>query len=179
MISKDALARAVRLIDSAEKEGAKIVLDGRGCTVEGHPNGNWLGPTIITDVKPNMQCYTEEIFAPALIVLQVETLEDAIKMINNNPYGNGTAIFTSSGIAARKFQHEVDAGQVGINVPIPVPLPFFSFTGSRASIRGDINFYGKQGVQFYTQTKTISSNWNPKFQNTGATVNMPILGKDN
>jgi len=179
MISKDALARAERLIGSAAKEGANIVLDGRGVKVEGHPNGNWLGPTIITNVTPAMECYKEEIFAPALIVLQVDTLDDAIQMINNNPYGNGTAIFTSSGIAARKFQHDVDAGQVGINVPIPVPLPFFSFTGSRASIRGDINFYGKQGVQFFTQTKTISSNWNPKFQNTGATVNMPILGKDN
>eukprot|EP00672_Neobodo_designis_P019073 CAMPEP_0174828278 /NCGR_PEP_ID=MMETSP1114-20130205/1229_1 /TAXON_ID=312471 /ORGANISM="Neobodo designis, Strain CCAP 1951/1" /LENGTH=510 /DNA_ID=CAMNT_0016061991 /DNA_START=35 /DNA_END=1567 /DNA_ORIENTATION=- len=178
MISRAARDRAVSIIDSAEKEGAKIVLDGRGVKVEGHENGNWLGPTLITGVNPSMTCYKEEIFGPALVVLTADTLEEAIALINNNPYGNGTAIFTASGAAARKFQHEIDVGQVGINVPIPVPLPFFSFTGSRASIRGDVHFYGKQGVSFYTQTKTITSNWNPKFVNTGATVNMPILGKD-
>jgi malonate-semialdehyde dehydrogenase (acetylating)/methylmalonate-semialdehyde dehydrogenase len=177
MITKQARDRAVHLIESAAKEGAKIILDGRGATVEGHPNGNWLGATVITDVTPSMTCYKEEIFGPALIVLTAPSLEDAIKLINDNPYGNGTAIFTSSGAAARKFQHEIDVGQVGINVPIPVPLPYFSFTGSRASIRGDVHFYGKQGVAFYTQTKTITSNWNPQFKNTGATVNMPILGK--
>eukprot|EP00744_Colponema_vietnamica_P004125 GILI01006206.1.p1 GENE.GILI01006206.1~~GILI01006206.1.p1 ORF type:complete len:509 (+),score=176.16 GILI01006206.1:47-1573(+) len=178
MVTLAARQRAVDLVTSAEKEGAKIELDGRKCTVDGHPNGFWFGPTVITGVKPNMTCYKEEIFAPVLVVMEAETLEEAIQLINNNPYGNGTAIFTSSGAAARHFQHTVDAGQVGINVPIPVPLPYFSFTGSRASIRGDINFYGKQGVQFYTQVKTITSNWNPKFQNTGATVNMPILGKE-
>lgn len=168
MITQAARQRAIDLVSSAEKEGAKIELDGRKCTVEGHPNGFWFGPTVITGVKPNMTCYKEEIFAPVLVVMEAETLEEAINLINKNPYGNGTAIFTSSGAAARHFQHTVDAGQVGINVPIPVPLPYFSFTGSRASIRGDINFYGKQGVQFYTQVKTITSNWNPKFQNTGA-----------
>lgn len=178
MITKEARDRALRIVNESEKLGAKVALDGRNVTVEGHPNGNWLGATIVTGVTTSMPCYKEEIFGPVLVVLTVDTLEDAIQLINNNPYGNGTAIFTSSGIAARKFQHEVDCGQVGINVPIPVPLPYFSFTGSRASIRGDIHFYGKQGVQFYTQTKTISSNWNPKFKNTGATVNMPILGKE-
>jgi malonate-semialdehyde dehydrogenase (acetylating)/methylmalonate-semialdehyde dehydrogenase len=178
MITRAARDRAVDLIASAEKEGAKLVLDGRGVKVEGHEAGNWLGPTIITGVTPSMTCYKEEIFGPALVILTVDTLEEAIQLINANPYGNGTAIFTGSGAAARKFQHEIDVGQIGINVPIPVPLPFFSFTGSRASIRGDVHFYGKQGVSFYTQTKTITSNWNPKFANTGATVNMPILGKD-
>jgi len=177
MITPAARDRAVALIDSAEKEGAKILLDGRGIKVEGHPNGNWLGATVISGVKTHMQCYTEEIFGPVVVSLEADSLEEAITLINNNPYGNGTAIFTSSGAAARKFQHEIDVGQVGINVPIPVPLPFFSFTGSRASIRGDVHFYGKQGVSFYTQTKTITSNWNPNFVSTGATVNMPILGK--
>lgn len=177
MISQAALKRAEALIQSAVDEGANLVLDGRGHKVEGHANGNWLGPTIITGVKPNMTCYKQEIFGPVLVVMEVDTLDDAIATINANPYGNGTAIFTGSGSAARKFQHEVDAGQVGLNVPIPVPLPFVSFTGSRASIRGDLHFYGQQGVQFYTQTKTVTSNWNPKFANTGATVNMPILGK--
>lgn len=178
MITKDALRRAEQIIGTAEKEGAKVLLNGVGHKVEGHPNGNWIAPTVISGVKPNMTCYKEEIFGPVLIILEAETLDEAISIINANPYGNGTAIFTASGAAARHFQHAVDAGQIGINVPIPVPLPFFSFTGSRASIRGDINFYGKQGVQFYTQVKTITSNWNPKFKNTGATVNMPILGKD-
>eukprot|EP00331_Platyophrya_macrostoma_P010472 CAMPEP_0176415348 /NCGR_PEP_ID=MMETSP0127-20121128/5759_1 /TAXON_ID=938130 /ORGANISM="Platyophrya macrostoma, Strain WH" /LENGTH=508 /DNA_ID=CAMNT_0017795339 /DNA_START=137 /DNA_END=1663 /DNA_ORIENTATION=+ len=178
MISKEARDRAIRIITESEKQGAKVVLDGRHVTVDGYPNGNWLGATILTGVTTSMPCYTEEIFAPVLVVLTVDTLDDALQMINSNPYGNGTAIFTASGAAARKFQNEVDAGQVGINVPIPVPLPYFSFTGSRASIRGDLHFYGKQGVQFYTQTKTITSNWNPKFKSTGATVNMPILGRE-
>jgi malonate-semialdehyde dehydrogenase (acetylating)/methylmalonate-semialdehyde dehydrogenase len=177
MITREARDRAVQLIQSAKDEGATIALDGRGVKVAGHENGNWLGPTVITGVKPHMKCYTEEIFGPALVVMEVETLEEAVTLINNNPYGNGTAIFTSSGSAARYFQHNIDVGQVGINVPIPVPLPFCSFTGSRASIRGDIHFYGPQGVQFYTQTKTITSNWNPAYENHGATVNMPILGK--
>ena len=178
MITKEARDRAVSIITSAEAEGAKIVLDGRGRTVPGHENGNWLGPTIITGVKPSMRCYKEEIFGPVLVVLTADSLDEAIALVNSNPYGNGTAIFTASGAAARKFQHEIDCGQVGINVPIPVPLPFFSFTGSRASIRGDIHFYGKQGVQFYTQTKTITSNWNPKLHSSGAAVNMPILGQN-
>lgn len=178
MISPEARQRAIDIITSAEKEGATIELDGRNQTVEGHPNGFWLGPTIITGVTPEMTCYKEEIFGPVLIVMKADSLDQAINYINTNPYGNGTAIFTSSGAAARHFQHTVDAGQVGINVPIPVPLPFFSFTGSRKSIRGDLHFYGKQGMQFYTQTKTITSNWNPKFQNNGATVTMPILGKE-
>ena len=178
MITKEARARAQSIVASAHKEGAQVLLDGSNVTVDGHPNGNWFGPTVIAGVKPHMTCYKEEVFAPVLCVASVDTLEDAISMINANPYGNGTAIFTSSGAAARKFQHEIDVGQVGINVPIPVPLPYFSFTGSRASIRGDLHFYGKQGVQFFTQTKTITSNWNPKFVNSGATVNMPILGKE-
>eukprot|EP00802_Teleaulax_amphioxeia_P003843 Tamp_03846.p2 GENE.Tamp_03846~~Tamp_03846.p2 ORF type:complete len:509 (-),score=91.48 Tamp_03846:1929-3455(-) len=175
MISQQARQRAIDLVTSAEKEGAKIVVDGRKCTVEGLPNGNWFGPTLINDVTPNMTCYKEEIFGPALCVMKADTLEEAIKLINANPYGNGTALFTASGAAARKFQHEIDVGQVGINVPIPVPLPMVSFTGSRASFRGDLHFYGAQAVQFFTQTKTVTSNWNPKFLSEGATVNMPIF----
>lgn len=110
-------------------------------------------------VQGNMDCYTEEIFGPVLVCVNVDTLEEAIAFTNANPYGNGCAIFTSSGGAARKFRREIDVGQVGINVPIPVPLPFFSFTGSRASIRGDLNFYGKTGVEFFTQIKTVVSQW--------------------
>ena len=109
-----------------------------------------------------MKCYDEEIFGPALVTMTAETLDDAIQLINNNPYGNGTALFTTNGATARKFTHEIDVGQVGINVPIPVPLPMFSFTGSRGSFRGDTNFYGQQGINFYTQVKTVTSQWRPE-----------------
>ena len=123
-----------------------------------------------------MDAYKEEIFGPVLNVLCVDTMEEAIELINANPYGNGTAIFTTNGTAARKYQHEIDVGQVGINVPIPVPLPHFSFTGSRASIRGDLNFYGKGGIQFYTQLKTITSLWRGTDADTkGAHTVMPTM----
>ncbi len=136
-----------------------------------------MGPTILTDVKPNMKVYTEEIFGPVLVCLTANTLDDAIKLINENPYGNGTAIFTSSGAIARKYQHEIDVGQVGVNIPIPVPLPFFSFTGSRKSFLGSTHFYGKMGVNFYTQTKTITSRWSLDNESTGVSTSMPLLGQ--
>ncbi|KAJ3120593.1 Methylmalonate-semialdehyde dehydrogenase [acylating] mitochondrial, partial [Nowakowskiella sp. JEL0407] len=149
VISKQAKERILELIQSAVDEGAKLVLDGRGLkmTNPSCEKGNFIGPTILDGVKPHMRCYKEEIFGPVLVCMEAETLEEAIEVINNNPYGNGTAIFTNSGSVARKFSEEIDVGQVGINVPIPVPLPMFSFTGSRGSIIGDMNFYGKTGVQ--------------------------------
>ncbi|KAK5964975.1 Methylmalonate-semialdehyde dehydrogenase acylating [Trichostrongylus colubriformis] len=159
LISKAAKKRVISLIQGAKKEGANVVLDGSDIVVPGFENGNFVGPTIIAGVKPNMTCYKEEIFGPVLCVMEAETLDDAIEIINKNPYGNGTAIFTSNGAAARKFTNEVDVGQVGVNVPIPVPLPMFSFTGSRGSFRGDLNFYGKAGMNFYTQWKTVTQNW--------------------
>jgi malonate-semialdehyde dehydrogenase (acetylating) / methylmalonate-semialdehyde dehydrogenase len=110
------------------------------------------------------------------VSLEVDTLEEAIAFTNSSPYGNGCAIFTQSGAVARKYQHEIDVGQVGINVPIPVPLPMFSFTGSRGSIRGDVHFYGKQGPQFYTQIKTITSNWDYKPAASAVSMSMPTLG---
>eukprot|EP00697_Spironema_sp_BW2_P007658 gnl/Spiro4/22005_TR10811_c0_g1_i1.p2 gnl/Spiro4/22005_TR10811_c0_g1~~gnl/Spiro4/22005_TR10811_c0_g1_i1.p2 ORF type:complete len:515 (-),score=163.00 gnl/Spiro4/22005_TR10811_c0_g1_i1:51-1595(-) len=159
LVSVAAKQRAERIIESASKEGARILLDGRGVKVEGYPNGNFLGPTVITGVNPSMTCYKEEIFAPVLVCLEAPTLSDAIKLCNENPYGNGSCIFTTNGNAARKFQHEIDSCNVGINVPIPVPMPAFSFTGSKRSFKGDLNFYGKRGVEFYTQCKTISASW--------------------
>jgi len=173
LISPEAKKRAEELVESAKKEGAKILLDGRGYKVDGYPNGNWFGPTVVSEVQPHMLCYTEEIFAPVLLIMTANTLDDAINLINSNPYGNGTAIFTRSGAAARKFQHEVECGQIGINVPIPVPLPFFSFTGSKASFRGDLNFYGKAGVQFYTQLKTITADWKEDDISSGVATSMP------
>ena len=159
LISPQARQRALDLIAKGKQEGATCLLDGSDCTVEGYPDGNWIGPTLFTDVTPEMSIYSEEIFGPVLCVICVDTLEDAIALINAHPCGNGTSIFTASGAAARKYQHEIEVGQVGINVPIPVPLPFFSFTGWKASFYGDQHAYGKQAIRFYTETKTITARW--------------------
>lgn len=159
VISKDSKQRIHSIIETSIKEGAEVLLDGRKVTVDKYPNGNFVGPTLINNVKTNMTCYKEEIFGPALVMLSVKTLDEAIELINNNPYGNGTAIFTTNGATARKFTQDIDVGQVGVNVPIPVPLPMFSFTGSRGSFLGDTNFYGQQGVNFYTSVKTVTSQW--------------------
>lgn len=159
VVTPQAKVRIERLITAGVEAGASIPLDGRAYKVDGYPNGNWVGPTILAGVTTDMECYRNEIFGPVLQVLLVNTLDEAIELINANRYGNGTAIFTRSGAAARKFTHEVDCGQVGVNVPIPVPLPMFSFTGSRGSILGDHNFYGKGAVSFHTKWKTVTSNW--------------------
>lgn len=161
VISPQSKERIESLISSAEEEGATILLDGRGYKPAKYPNGNWIGPTIITNVKPHMKCYKEEIFGPVLVCLNVDSLDAAVDLINANEYGNGVAIFTRSGATATSFQKNIEAGQVGINVPIPVPLPFWSFTGNKKSIAGGgaSTFYGKPGLQFYTQTKTVTSLW--------------------
>lgn len=159
VISQAAKARVERLIQAGADEGAQVLLDGRGIKVEGFENGNFVGPTILDNVTTDMTCYKEEIFGPVLDIMYADSLDEAIAIINANPNGNGTAIFTQSGAAAHKFQQDIDVGQVGINLPIPVPLPMFSFTGSRASKLGDLGPYGKQAVQFYTQTKTVTARW--------------------
>ncbi|WP_448694673.1 CoA-acylating methylmalonate-semialdehyde dehydrogenase [Pseudomonas moraviensis] len=159
VISKKAKARILELIESGIKEGAKLELDGRDISVPDYEQGNFVGPTLFSGVTTDMQIYTQEIFGPVLVVLEVDTLDQAIALVNANPFGNGTGLFTQSGAAARKFQTEIDVGQVGINIPIPVPVPFFSFTGSRGSKLGDLGPYGKQVVQFYTQTKTVTARW--------------------
>ncbi|MBA8736679.1 CoA-acylating methylmalonate-semialdehyde dehydrogenase [Chromobacterium violaceum] len=159
VISCAALDRVKSLIARGVEEGAKLELDGRGVKVAGFESGNFVGPTIFSGVKPEMAIYHQEIFGPVLCLMAADTLDEAIAIINANPNGNGTAVFTQSGAAARKFQEEIDVGQVGINVPIPVPVPLFSFTGSRASKLGDLGPYGKQVVAFYTQTKTVTSRW--------------------
>src|SRR5271163_315776 len=159
VVSKNAKHRILGLVEDGIKEGAKLELDGRAIKVPGYDKGNFIGPTIFSGVTPAMKIYTTEIFGPVMAIVSVENLDDAISLINANPFGNGTGIFTQSGAVARKFQNEIDVGQVGINVPIPVPVPFFSFTGSRGSKLGDLGPYGKQVVQFYTQTKTVTSRW--------------------
>lgn len=159
LISPQAKQRVIGLIEQGKKEGASCLLDGSKCEVPGFPKGNWVGPTVFSNVGAGMEIYKQEIFGPVLLLVKVKTLEEAITLINNNPYGNGTSIFTKSGAAARKYQHEIMVGQVGINIPIPVPLPFFSFTGWRQSFFGDQHAYGKQAIRFYTETKTVTARW--------------------
>ncbi|EJD55669.1 methylmalonate-semialdehyde dehydrogenase [Auricularia subglabra TFB-10046 SS5] len=175
LISPAAKARVEGLIGSAETEGGKILLDGRGIKVEGYPDGNFVGPTII-EADTTMTCYKEEIFGPALVCLSAPTLDDALDIINANPYGNGTAVFTQSGATARRFEHETNVGQVGINVPIPVPLPMFSWSGNKGSVLGDIGFYGRSGIDFYTQNKTVTSLWRAEDAvGNKATTDMPTM----
>ncbi|KAG5526134.1 hypothetical protein RHGRI_032420 [Rhododendron griersonianum] len=177
VISKQAKERICRLIQSGVDNGAKLLLDGRNIVVPGYEHGNFIGPTILSDVTADMECYKEEIFGPVLLCLQADSLEEAINLVNRNKYGNGASIFTTSGVVARKFQTEIEAGQVGINVPIPVPLPFFSFTGSKASFAGDLNFYGKGGVHFYTQVKTVTQQWKDLPSGSGVSLAMPTSQK--
>ena len=159
VISPQAKERDEAMITQGEQAGAKLLVDGRNYKVDGLPNGTWVGPTVFSNVTPDMDIYKTEIFGPVLCTTEVDSLEDALELVNNNPYGNGTSIFTASGAAARKYQHEVEVGQVGINIPIPVPLPFFSFTGWKRSFFGDLHAYGKQGVRFYSETKTVTARW--------------------
>ncbi|WP_275285837.1 CoA-acylating methylmalonate-semialdehyde dehydrogenase [Halomonas elongata] len=159
LVSPAAKARVEDLIATGEREGARLLVDGRGHQVEGYPDGNFVGPTLFSDVTAEMTIYREEIFGPVLCVVGVETLDEAIDVINANPNGNGTSIFTNSGWVARRFETDIDVGQVGINVPIPVPVAYFSFTGSRASKLGDLGPNGKQAIAFWTQTKTVTARW--------------------
>ena len=159
VISTRAKARVIDLINSGVEQGAEMLLDGRDVQVLGYEKGNFVGPTIFNQVTTDMRIYKEEVFGPVLAIMHVDTLEQAIELINANPFGNGVGLFTQNGHTARTFQNQIDIGQVGINIPIPVPVPFFSFTGSRGSKLGDLGPYGKQAVQFYTQTKTITSRW--------------------
>ncbi len=176
-ITPQAKQRIEGLIEQGKKEGANCVLDGSNFTVDGYPNGNWVGPTMFTDVTTDMEIYKQEIFGPVFLTMNVDSLDDAIELINNNEYGNGTSIFTSSGGAARKYQHNIEVGQVGINIPIPVPLPFFSFTGWKGSFAGDQHAYGKQAVKFYTETKTITARWFEDDVAAAAGPNMSITLK--
>ena len=159
VISQRAAARIRQLIQDGIDSGAQCLLDGRAMRVRGYKDGNWIGATLFAKVRPEMPIYREEVFGPVLATMEARDLDEAIDIINANPYGNGTSIFTASGAAARRFQNRIAVGQVGINVPIPVALPFFSFTGWRGSFYGDLHVYGKQGVAFYTETKTITARW--------------------
>ncbi len=160
-------------VDTGEKEGATLVLDGRGLKVAGHENGYFLGPTLFDHVRPEMTIYKDEIFGPVLVVLRAENFTEAIDIVNHNPYGNGTAVFTRSGAAARRFENEIQVGMVGINVPIPVPMAFFSFGGWKSSLFGDLHVHGVEGVKFYTRTKVITTRW-PE-QKDAVSLSMPTM----
>jgi malonate-semialdehyde dehydrogenase (acetylating)/methylmalonate-semialdehyde dehydrogenase len=159
LVTKAHRDKVASYIDAGEADGAKIVVDGRNVTANGGAEGFWLGPTLIDQVKPEMSVYTDEIFGPVLSVLRVETYDEALELVNNNPYGNGTAIFTNDGGAARRFQNEVQVGMIGINVPIPVPMAYYSFGGWKASLFGDSHAHGMDGVQFFTRQKAITQRW--------------------
>ncbi len=175
VISCAAKSRVEGLIEKGIAEGAKLDLDGRSPKLDAkYAKGNFVGPTIFSNVKPGMSIYDQEIFGPVLVIVNVETLDDAIELINTNVNGNGVAVFTQSGAAARKFQEDIDVGQVGINVPIPVPVPLFSFTGSRGSKLGDLGPYGKQVILFYTQTKTVTARWFDDAASTGVNTTISL-----
>jgi len=146
-------------IDIAAADGATVVVDGRGIDVDGDANGFWLGPTLLDNVPITSKAYTEEIFGPVLSVVRVKSYEEGVELINNGAFGNGTAIFTNDGGAARRFQNEIEVGMIGINVPIPVPVAFFSFGGWKNSLFGDTKAHGAEGVHFYTRGKAITSRW--------------------
>ena len=166
-------SRLQKIVGEAEQAGAALVIDGRDLVVKDHENGFFVGPTIIDKVSREMSAYTEEIFGPVLVVLRVDSLEEAIEVVNANPYGNGTAIFTSSGAAARKFQRSVTVGMIGINVPLPVPVAYHSFGGWKASLFGDKHIYGPEGVSFYTRGKVVTSRWPETHHASGASYNFP------
>jgi len=159
LVTKVHRDKVASYIDIAEEDGAKVVLDGRGVEVDGDANGFWLGPTLIDDVPITSRVYTEEIFGPVLSIVRVASYEEGVALINKGPFGNGTAIFTNDGGAARRFQSEIEVGMIGINVPIPVPVATFSFGGWKASLFGDTKAHGAEGVRFFTQQKAITSRW--------------------
>jgi malonate-semialdehyde dehydrogenase (acetylating) / methylmalonate-semialdehyde dehydrogenase len=151
--------KVVSYLDAGAAEGATLAVDGRNHPVDGDTAGFWLGPTLFDHVTPDMSVYTDEIFGPVLSIVRVPTYEDALDLVNTNPYGNGTAIFTNDGGAARRFQHEVEVGMVGVNVPIPVPVSYYSFGGWKDSLFGDSHAYGPEGVHFFTRGKVVTSRW--------------------
>jgi malonate-semialdehyde dehydrogenase (acetylating)/methylmalonate-semialdehyde dehydrogenase len=152
-------SRVESYVDAGVASGADLVVDGRGVEPDGAAAGFWLGPTLFDKVRPEMSIYTDEIFGPVLSVVRAEGYDEALELINGNPYGNGTAIFTNDGGAARRFQNEVEVGMVGVNVPIPVPVSYYSFGGWKDSLFGDSHAYGPEGFHFFTRTKVVTSRW--------------------
>ncbi len=175
LVTSQHLERVRGYVDSGEEQGALLVADGRDFVVDGHEDGYFFGPTLFDNVTTDMSIYTDEIFGPVLSTVRMDHFEEAIQLINENPYGNGTAVFTNDGGAARKFQNEIQVGMVGINVPIPVPLSFYSFGGWKDSIFGSHAIYGPEGVHFYTRQKVVISRW-PDPIHRGVDLGFPTHG---
>ena len=173
VITAAAKQRIVDLIGTGEQQGATLAVDGRGLVIDGHEAGYFVGPTVLDHVTSTMDVYTEEIFGPVLAVVRTDTVDDAIALVNANPYGNGTAIFTSSGEAARRFQRGVKVGMIGINVPVPVPMAYYSFGGWKDSLFGDKHVHGPEGISFYTRGKVVTSRWPRIDHASGASLHFP------
>ena len=159
IVTREARDRIAGYVGSGERQGARLAVDGRGLVVPGHEDGFFIGPSVLDHVTPSMDAYRDEIFGPVLSVVRADTVDEAIALINANPYGNGTSIFTSSGEAARRFKRGVTVGMIGVNVPIPVPMAYYSFGGWKDSLFGQSRIHGPDGVDFYTRTKVITERW--------------------
>lgn len=173
VITAAAKERIEALIGSGQRQGARLAVDGRGLVVPGHEQGFFVGPTVLDAVTPEMEVYREEVFGPVLSVLRAGTVDEAIALVNANPYGNGTAVFTSSGEAARRFVRGVHVGMVGVNVPIPVPMAYYSFGGWKDSLFGDKHVHGPEGVSFYTRAKVVTARWPEQLGASGASYHFP------
>ncbi|MBP1326504.1 malonate-semialdehyde dehydrogenase (acetylating)/methylmalonate-semialdehyde dehydrogenase [Leucobacter exalbidus] len=173
LITAEHRAKVKNYVDIAEADGGRIVVDGRDLKVEGHEDGFFFGPTLIDNLSTESRAYTEEIFGPVLQIVRIESFEEGVKLINSGAYGNGTAIFTNDGGAARRFQHEIHVGMIGINVPIPVPVAYHSFGGWKASLFGDAKAYGVQGFDFFTREKAITSRWLDPAKHGGINLGFP------
>jgi malonate-semialdehyde dehydrogenase (acetylating)/methylmalonate-semialdehyde dehydrogenase len=174
LVTREHLERVRGYVDLGVAEGATLVVDGRGLSVKGHERGYYIGPCLFDGVRPGMRIYREEIFGPVLCVVRVPDLDSALALVNSHEFGNGTAIFTASGEAARSFTQRVQCGMVGVNVPIPVPMAFHSFGGWKRSLFGPLHVHGPDGVRFYTRLKTVTSRW-PTAAREGAQFVMPTM----
>ena len=173
LVTKPHFEKVKGYVDAGVAEGATLLVDGRGLKVKGHEDGYFLGPCLFDHVKPGMSIYQEEIFGPVLGIVRVKTLEEAMKLINDHEYGNGTCIFTRDGEAARYFSDHILVGMVGINVPLPVPVAYHSFGGWKRSLFGDLHAYGPDAVRFYTKRKTITQRWPSAGVREGAMFSFP------
>ncbi len=176
VVTAEHKARIEQWIDTAEQEGGEIVVDGRGFNLQGHENGYFVGPTLIDHVTPDMESYKEEIFGPVLQIVRAKDFEEAVALPSQHQYGNGVAIFTRNGHAAREFASRVNVGMVGINVPIPVPVAYHSFGGWKRSAFGDTNQYGTEGMKFWTKVKTVTQRWPDGGGDNSNAFNIPTFG---
>ncbi|MCW2925439.1 MAG: methylmalonate-semialdehyde dehydrogenase [Thermoleophilia bacterium] len=172
LVTAEARDRVADYVAQGEAAGADLVVDGRTLRVDGHDDGFWVGPTLFDNVTTDMSIYREEIFGPVLDIVRVDSYADALEMVNASEYANGVAIFTNDGGAARRFQHEVEVGMIGINVPVPVPMAYFSFGGWKASLFGDTHMHGMEGVRFFTRAKAITGRW-PDPSHRGVNLGFP------